>query len=247
MRHRIAFGLMLLVYFTGAVSAELSQSASKEILLYAQQLSDGAWTATKQGHGLIEVKQAGLAFGSLRGYDATEVTAKVGSIRGELIKGLERNELRGLQAYVREFFPRNTAQTLPVPRTLDTTCSVTPCPERLAEPGSVQALYGSVHEFVDKVAAATAYRVSFRVRSKPSGARFSLQPLGGGFLTEIATDGRVGSLFRGLYRYTVQREGFKKVEATVNLVDNSPEELYCELVDERAKLGALPCMLGLIE
>jgi hypothetical protein len=230
-----------------SASAGQPQSDSKDLLRNAQQFSATLLAATQQGHGLVEVKQPGLAFGSVRGYDVNEVTANIQKIQSDLSNGLKRNEFGGLEAYTQTFFPKVSLKTLEVTRTPETTCSTDPCPATLAEPESVESMYRYVGEFVNKVAGATAYKVSFNVRSKPAGAVFSLQPLGGGFQTEIATNGSVGNLFRGLYRYTIARQGFKRVEATLNLVDNSPDQLYCELIDAQSKAEPLPCMFGIIE
>lgn len=244
LRWSALLGLLVL----GSPGSQAEQAAAvKQQLLENLHTSEARMIAARANQGLIEVRQPGMAFGSVRGFDAAEVEKAVATVRSELVSGLGTNELAGLRAYAEEFFPDPQLRTLQFTATPETTCTPAPCPSRLAEAASVQTAYAQTHGFVQKVAYASAYKTSFRVRSKPSGARFVLQPLGGGLTTETATDGSVGEMYRGLYRYTIERSGYKKASATLNLVDNDPAELFCELVATNSASDPLPCLFGVID
>jgi hypothetical protein len=239
--------LLLLGLSIGSFAAEQSGNGTAVELKAALSSSEAILNSTKQGRGVIEVRQPGIPFGSVRGFDTQAVETDIQRIRDQVFAELKREDMVALNDYAREYFPTVDARTFEVPQSADTRCSIAPCPKRLLEPEGVEIAFGQIYSFVGKLAASTAYKVTFKVRSKPSGAKFTLQALGGGFITEIATDGSVGNIYRGLYRYKVQHTGFKSVEAQINLVDNSPGELYCELTEMNSNNESLPCLYGIIE
>lgn len=247
-RRGLVFLMLLLAtrVFAEEVSGGLTTEA-RERLKSVAELSATSMATTKGLNGLVEIRQEGLPFGAIRGFDAEEVRGRTVKIRGDLEAALAPRELAGLKAYAMEFFPAVELRTVVVDERLRQGCSVTPCPVELAEPESAVAAMTTIHEFVGKVTGASAYKVSFRVRSNPPGARFSIGPMGGGFETQVGTNGSVGELFRGLYRYEIQKVGFKPVTATLNLVDNDPEELFCDLQPADGGSDPIPCVFAMVD
>lgn len=219
----------------------------KEHLRQAVERSQAAFEAADAQSGLVEVIEPGLPFGAIRGYDADRVDADAEAVKASLIGAFADESLSGLQAYVDEFYPLVNLRTVEVHTTPETECSVQPCPTLLAEPGSVLEVYRNIQQFTSKVSRASAYKISFDVTSVPDGARFTIQPVAGGQFTEVATNGPLGTIFRGLYRYTVERSGYKTASAVLNLVDNTPRELVCNLVSATSDDEPLPCLFGVIE
>lgn len=219
----------------------------KERLRQTVERSQAALEAADAHAGLIEVTEPGLPFGAIRGYDAAKVGADAEAIKTSLLSALADERLTGLRAYVDEFYPSVNLRSQEISRTEMMSCSIEPCPASLAEPSSVMETYRNIHQFTSKVRRATAYKISLDVKSVPDSALFTIQPVGGGLLTEIATNGSLGTLFRGLYRYRVERHGYKTATATLNLVDNTPRELVCTLVSTASEDEPLPCLFGVFE
>jgi hypothetical protein len=86
--------------------------------------------------------------------------------------------------------------------------------------------------------------VEFCVTSSPNRARFKMHPISPmpGEPPGTNTRGLMKG-WRGLYTYTVTREGYKDVEATLELVTHTPTVLACELVGNDKPDKALPCDL----
>lgn len=84
------------------------------------------------------------------------------------------------------------------------------------------------------------------IRSSPKDkAGFQIHPISYTPKTpmQINTNRRLPSIWRGLYTYSVTRRGFKKIQATLDLVMNSGPVVDCELVAQSAEDDSITCNL----
>lgn len=87
---------------------------------------------------------------------------------------------------------------------------------------------------------AKGLRLQVTVESNPSEALFTLTSSAGLPIGKKSTKDTM-TLVRGQYSYAVAKTGFKPILAPLNLVDESPARLICQLVAETEKAAALPC------
>lgn len=239
---------LLLLFTTSSSETTLDESISA-----AKQLRDLEYSAAHsyerlQKHSdLVIVNQKGIPFESVSGYRGEDVENQLQKTKSKLLGTLDSSEYTAMMSYVSENFPEVKLTKYVISSAPEASCSVTPCPNSIIEPKSAEMAFNTIYEFVSKVANSSAYKVTFEVTSAPSGARFAITPIGGSDSIEIATDGRIENVFRGLYRYTVERSGFKTSTARLNLVDSAPTRLHCVLTPNTSEDTPIPCLSGLIE
>lgn len=85
-----------------------------------------------------------------------------------------------------------------------------------------------------------AYRLDLVVDSNPAGALFELKPEDGETV-KGASRGTLTNIWRGVYTYTVKKEGEKTITGTVNLIREKGNILKCAFVESGSTDQATPC------
>ena len=86
-----------------------------------------------------------------------------------------------------------------------------------------------VRSFLTKIRSMAPLALTLNVLTKPPGARISIMPVLGTRRHDTVTDGSFVNLYRGLYGYSIQKDGFDAVEGELDLVDDSRDLLLCVL------------------
>lgn len=82
------------------------------------------------------------------------------------------------------------------------------------------------------------------VTSEPKDAAFRLVQFSGEEKARTRTNSTISSLFRGIYRYELTKNGYKPVSADIDLVNGKTFKLDCLLFKVDDTEGPLPCALG---
>ena len=168
------------------------------------------------------------------GYALSDVAKSVETHKEGLVAQLSGDangdELAGMRSYVVEFYPKPQFSACG---------SAEPGP--IAEKTQVEAYVEELREFVGKLNNVINNIVILRVVSVPTGAKFVIGASGGGQEREISTNDEVKNLRRGYYLYRVTKNGFKKIETRLNLVDEDVKGLECILRREGDRDDAVPC------
>lgn len=159
-------------------------------------------------------------------YPAGELDSILAVTRQQLLDSLPR-EAGPLRAYVLDNFPASIPD-VPHNKAID----MRVCGPYLA----------SANNLLNSLKSVSAYRLDLIVDSIPAGAVFELTPVTGGKLTR-ASRGTLSNVWRGVYNYTVIKDGQKTVSGTVNLVREKGNLLRCTLVHASSNSTALPCEL----
>jgi hypothetical protein len=164
-------------------------------------------------------------------YDAQEVRASFAAAQSELLERFGTEEMAGMRSYVVSFFPTPSLQTV----TFEGQTFVTR--------GSTVQAQAQVEAFLGKLAVLQNLAVDLHVGSLPSEASFRIEPAGGGRGRSTMTDSALENLYRGYYRYTVEKAGFKTIQENLDLVDQNGGKLRCKLFPADGAEGPLPCAL----
>ena len=100
----------------------------------------------------------------------------------------------------------------------------------------------NANEVLGSLKAVNAYRLDLILDSNPTGALFELKPVAGDKLAS-ASRGTITNVWRGVYDYTVVKDGEKTITGTVNLVREKGNLLRCTFVHASSPGAALPCEL----
>lgn len=98
----------------------------------------------------------------------------------------------------------------------------------------------NANEVLSSLQAVNAYRLDLIVDSDPPGALFEFTPVAGDKLSR-ASRGTLSNVWRGIYRYTVVKDGEKTISGTLNLVREKGNLLRCTFVHATSNGTALPC------
>jgi hypothetical protein len=173
----------------------------------------------------------------VQGYDAKKVNEAVLRNKSDLIAGLNNEEYAGLRAYVTRYFPLSES-----PLTLQTTRNSeaslikisnmvagypTEMQEAIISPTTLDKVVERVMSFYSKLNN-NKKAIDLEISSMPVGATVTLTTAGGKGRT-IDTNSRITNIFRGLYNYTIHKEGFKTIKREINLVDERGTKLECSL------------------
>jgi hypothetical protein len=86
--------------------------------------------------------------------------------------------------------------------------------------------------------------VRLEIKSVPiAGAHVKLRSVGLTEAMDVATNGTLERVWRGKYKYTVTKAGYKTIEGSLDLVLNSGGEFLCTLQPTNTGESALPCQL----
>lgn len=106
-----------------------------------------------------------------------------------------------------------------------------------------QRAFKFIQSVLDRMRAVDKLRLDLRVTTEPSGAQVRIAPAGGGFVTELASDGTITNFYRGYYTYSVVKVERKPAEGVLNLVDQRGSRLSCKLPPAAAAEEKVLCNL----
>jgi hypothetical protein len=111
----------------------------------------------------------------------------------------------------------------------------------LATPPSVDMSIAYVIDFFARLRR-NVKAVNLSVVSMPDEAGVELKTALGKTRT-TSTNSQFTNVFRGLYTYTVRKNGYKPVQQELNLIDEAGTTLTCKLYSATARDGPYPCSL----
>jgi hypothetical protein len=176
-----------------------------------------------------------------RFYSEYAVKQAVLFCKSQLISELDQSEFAGMKSYVERFFPsgefrvgafseRPTHATYSLLPTTFSYLSQRQEPQ-LGE-SEFNGIVQKVEVFLSKLIA-NKKAVSLDVTSTPEGASFVLVAEGGANRSND-TNARVTNVFRGLYKFTLSKEGFRTISRELNLVDESGTSIICKIYQTQA-------------
>jgi len=165
------------------------------------------------------------------GYQAVAATAAITEFRERTVARFTGDELATMRTYLRTNLP--TAQAL---------STVPESDGRLFSVESVTHFFDVVQAILSRVAAIPKLAIDLCVASTPSVAHFRLETAGGES-RETTTVSLMSKVYRGLYTYRVEKNGYKNVAGALDLVNGTEEQLSCQLFALDSLEGPYPCRL----
>ncbi len=163
---------------------------------------------------------------ALPAYPAGDLNSILAGTRQQLLDILPP-DAAPLRAYVMQNFPKSVAG-VPSGKLIDMrTCG---------------PYINAANDLLTSLKSVNAYRVDLVLDSNPTGALFELAPVAGDKLAR-ASRGTLTNVWRGVYHYTVVKDGEKTINGTVNLVREKGNLLRCTFVHASSPGAALPCEL----
>lgn len=92
-----------------------------------------------------------------------------------------------------------------------------------------KSFISKIQELIERLSAVDRLAVDLRVTSVPEGASVSLATLRTSPARTTATNASLTNVYRGYYRYTVSKNGFKTISGDLNLVDERGTLLRCAM------------------
>jgi hypothetical protein len=159
-------------------------------------------------------------------YPAGQLNSVLAGTRQQLLDSLPP-DAAPLRAYIMQNFPASVPNT-PSPKLIDMrTCG---------------PIINSANDLLNTLKSVNAYRLDLVVDSSPAGALFELKPVAGDKLAR-ASRGTLTNVWRGVYNYTVVKDGAKTITGTIDLVREKGNVLQCNFVPSDNPGPALPCDL----
>jgi hypothetical protein len=143
-------------------------------------------------------------------------------IKAAVLAGMQQPQLEALRAYMEYAFPSLDRNVPVVGEWKGKQCTTPAFARELQQ--RVKALLTSLQ----RKGESGMLLVDLDLRSVPAGARVSLQAKGGGTVYRTVTAGTL-RLFRGLYTYTAQQDGFDTDTSDLDLVSQPGTRLQCAL------------------
>ena len=159
-------------------------------------------------------------------YPAGQLNSILAGTRQQLLNDLPP-DAAPLRAYIMQNFPASVPN---VP-------STKPIDMRTCGP-----IISSANDLLNTLKAVNAYRLDLILDSNPIGAVFELKPVAGDKLAR-ASRATLTNVWRGVYNYTVVKEGQKTITGSVNLVREKGNLLRCTFVNASSSDAPLPCEL----
>lgn len=187
--------------------------------------------------GQLKLIRRPLPNGSaIEGYNANDVKQVFARNKTELLEGLNNEEFAGIRAYINRYYP--SPESLPTFQ-VNTKSGSYPSEltyTRVSNPTTVIQdpiiLVTTVDNSLKTIRAilSTLYKnkeaIDFEVTSVPSGATVTLKADGGKSRT-ADTNSRITNFFRGIYTYSITKEGFKTISREINLMHERGTRLEC--------------------
>jgi hypothetical protein len=160
------------------------------------------------------------------GYPAGDLNSVLAGTRQQLLDDLPR-DAAPLRAYVMQNFPASIPG-VPSGKKIDMkTCG---------------PFLSNANDLLSALKSVNAYRLDLTVDSAPAGALFELKPVAGDKLAR-ASRSTLTNVWRGVYNYTVVKDGEKTITGTIDLVREKGNMLRCNFVHQISAGPALPCDL----
>lgn len=170
--------------------------------------------------------------GSENVYKVADVKEVAERGKRELLTEFDAKNLSGLKAYVEIYYPAiELAQLRGQNDQVVTTES------------SAEELFNKISSFLLRLKTIERLALGLKLLSTPGGASFEIWPVGNEKARTPAFTNQELTLYRGLYKYRVRKAGFKTVEYTLNLVDQTGNALECTLNRGEDEEGPYPCLL----
>jgi hypothetical protein len=155
-------------------------------------------------------------------FTPTSVEQTLRAHRDALERQLDKPEQAALRAYVHDEFPLTVSPTLH------------PCLKDPVTGAPLSGVDGAKIVGVQKMFVATLARMSepfqLVVTSKPDAAKFALSPKYADDWQSVETDGGIARLYKGKYKYTVERTGYLPVQGEVSLTSGPRVAATCRLI-----------------
>ena len=159
-------------------------------------------------------------------YPAGQLNSVLAGTRQQLLDDLPP-DAAPLRAYIMQNFP----------------ASVPDVPSlKLIDMRTCGPVISSANDLLNTLKSINAYRLDLILDSNPTGAVFELKPVAGDKLAR-ASRGTLSNVWRGVYNYTVVKDGHKTITGTVNLVREKGNLLRCTFVNATSSDAPLPCEL----
>jgi len=226
-----------------ALEAELSQQLANAENRFTENLKQLTRTTGTLPEG-----------GTLEGYNVTQVKQAIEQGKVWLLEYLDEPAFSGFKAYVDRFYPlANNLVTFSIrPEQRVARFDLRrlrfafqePQDDKehvLATPGSVDAAIAAVSNFFGKLRA-NVKAIDLSVVSEPDEAGVELKTELGKLRT-TSTNSKFTNVFRGIYSYSVRKNGYKGIQQELNLIDEEGTILKCKLYLSRERDGPYPCSL----
>jgi len=225
----------------------------------SQQLANAENRFTENLKQLTKIAGTLPDGGTLEGYNVTQVKQAIEQGKLWLLEYLDEPAFAGFKAYVNRFYPlANNLVTFPIKpdqrvaranlKIMNTTKSQFASQDAqdekehvLATPGSVDAAIAAVTNFFGKLRA-NVKAIDLSVVSEPDEAGVELKTELGKLRT-TSTNSKFTNVFRGIYSYSVRKNGYKGIQQELNLIDEEGTILKCKLYLSRERDGPYPCSL----
>ena len=159
-------------------------------------------------------------------YPAGQLNSVLAGTRQQLLDSLPA-DAAPLRAYVMQNFPASVPN-VPSAKLIDMkTCG---------------PILNNANDLLNTLKSINAYRLDLVVDSTPAGALFELTPVAGDKLAR-ASRGTLTNVWRGVYNYTVVKDGAKTITGTIDLVREKGNVLHCNFVPKDSAGPVLPCDL----
>jgi hypothetical protein len=160
------------------------------------------------------------------GYPAGDLNSVLAGTRQQLLDDIPR-EAAPLRVYILQNFP----------------ASIPGVPARKKIDMKVCGSYlSNANDLLSALKSINAYRLDLIVDSAPAGALFELKPIAGDKLAR-ASRSTLTNVWRGVYNYTVAKDGEKTITGTIDLVREKGNMLRCSFAHQSSPGPALPCDL----
>ena len=159
-------------------------------------------------------------------YPAGQLNSVLAETRQQLLDDLPP-DAAPLRAYVMQNFPASVPNVSSM---------------KLIDMKTCGPIISSANDLLSTLKSINAYRLDLVVDSTPAGALFELKPVAGDKLAR-ASRGTLTNVWRGVYNYTVVKDGAKTITGTIDLVREKGNVLHCSFVPTDSPGPVLPCDL----
>jgi hypothetical protein len=159
-------------------------------------------------------------------YPAGQLNSVLAGTRQQLLDDLPP-DAAPLRAYVMQNFPASVPNVSSM---------------KLIDMRTCGPIISSANDLLSALKSVNAYRLDLIVDSNPAGAVFELKPVAGDKLAR-ASRGTLTNVWRGVYNYTVIKDGAKTITGSIDLVREKGNILRCNFVPQDGSGPALPCEL----
>lgn len=245
--------------FRRTITSELPTTVLEVEL--SQELTNAENKFTEEVKKLVVVKGTLPDGGTLEGYNVNQAKQTVERGKLWLVEYLGDPSFAGITAYVNRFYPladnlvtfqiraEHQLGRLDLKKKhmrlemsyLTRNHFVRQPQDVLATTGSVDAAIAAVFSFFAKLRA-NVKAINLSIVSEPDEAGVELKT-GRGRGRTTSTNSKFTNVFRGLYTYTIKKNGYKDIHQELNLVDEEGTTLKCKLYLSNDRDGPYPCSL----